>query len=88
VAGSGSVATSSGLVLESSLVVNVGFECSLDHGSTSDLQRPPIAEKWVVGYAPSPWNGCAAPIAEKGAIIWLDGMTHSQKWPVGFGPSG
>lgn len=105
VARSGYVLTSSDLVLQSSLVVDAGFECSLGIGSTSDLQRPPtspekskgaelhegagstslaadlsvseVPANWAVGSAPSPCNGCAAAIAEKGANIRSDGLTHS-----------
>jgi hypothetical protein len=42
----------------------------------------------LIPRAPSPVSGCASPIAEKEANFESDGLTQSQKWPVGFGPSG
>jgi len=47
-----------------------------------------VSKGFSDGSAPSLWNGCVAPFAKKGANVRSDGMTQSQKWPVGFGSSG
>lgn len=40
---------------------------------------------FLIPSAPSLLSGCASPIAENGVNFRLDGLTQSQKWPVGFG---
>jgi hypothetical protein len=33
-------------------------------------------------------SGCATPIVGKGNDFKVNGLSQSQKWPIGFGPSG
>jgi hypothetical protein len=54
-------------------------------------KSPPSSFLWrgvLIPSAPSLLSGCASPIAENGVNFRSDGLTQSQKWPVGFGLSG
>jgi len=46
-----------------------------------------VKEDGVVGF-PSPFSGCVTPTIEKGDDFKVNDLSQSQKWPVGFGPSG
>jgi len=46
-----------------------------------------VKEDGVIGF-PSPLSGCVTPIIEKGNGLRVYGLSQSQKWPVGFDPSG
>jgi hypothetical protein len=48
---------------------------------------PEVKEVGVVGI-PSPLGGCITPYVGKGDDSKVNGLSQSQKWPVGFGPSG
>lgn len=62
-----------------------GLAFSGPHSFTSGCSDL-VSKGFFDGFAPSLWNGCAAPFAKKGANVGSDGMTQSQKWLVGFGP--
>jgi len=46
-----------------------------------------VKEVGVVGF-PSSLGGCVTPIVGKDGDSRVNGLSQSQKWPVGFGPSG
>jgi len=48
---------------------------------------PKVKEVRVVGI-PSPLGGWVTPIVRKGDDSRVTGLSQSQKWPIGFGPSG
>jgi hypothetical protein len=48
---------------------------------------PEVKEVGVVGI-PSPLGGCVTPTIKKGDNSKVNGLSQSQKWLVGFGPSG
>jgi hypothetical protein len=48
---------------------------------------PEVKEVGVVGF-PSSLGGCVTPIVGKDGDSRVNGLSQSQKWPVGFGPSG
>jgi hypothetical protein len=66
-------------------------QSSLKPGGRVVNKSPPssfLRRAFLIPSAPSPLSGCASPIAENDANFRSVGLTQSQKWPVGFGPSG
>jgi hypothetical protein len=64
---------------------------SLKPGGGVVCKSPPssfLRREFRLPSVPFNLSGCASPIAEKGVIFRSDGLIESQKWPVGFVPSG
>jgi len=54
--------------------------------SVMSMSTPVVKEGGVVG-ASFPLDGCVTPTTIKGEYFKVNGLTQSQKWPVGFGTS-